>query len=97
MPCSLRRGARACAMVGLSGRTVERWRVGHRQEALPSPRVTPAIARAATQRADVRALVNRPACRDASPHQLVPHLADCASTPKFPHLINRLIPAVAGG
>ena len=70
------RRARACAVVGLSVRTVERWRGAHPQDARHGPRATPANALSSTERADVLALVNSPAYRDASPHQIVPQLAD---------------------
>lgn len=70
------RRARACAVVGVSVRTVERWRGPHPQDARQGPRATPANALTATERADVLALVNSPAYRDASPHQIVPQLAD---------------------
>jgi transposase InsO family protein len=70
------RRARACAVVGLSVRTVERWRGAHPQDARHGPRATPANALSTTERADVLALVNSPAYRDASPHQIVPQLAD---------------------
>ncbi len=70
------RRARACAVVGLSVRTVERWRGAHPQDARHGPRATPANALSRTERAEVLALVNSPAYRDASPHQIVPQLAD---------------------
>ena len=70
------RRARACAVVGLSVRTVERWRGPHPQDARQGPRTTPANALSHTERAEVLALVNSPAYRDASPHQIVPQLAD---------------------
>ena len=70
------RRTRACAVVGLSVRTVERWRGPHPQDARHGPRSTPANALTTTERADVLALVNSPAYRDASPHQIVPQLAD---------------------
>ena len=70
------RRAPACAVVGLSVRTVERWRGLHPQDARQGPNTMPANALTATERADVLALVNRPAYRDTSPHQIVPHLAD---------------------
>ncbi len=70
------RRARACAVVGVSVRTVERWRGPHPQDARQGPRATPSNALTTTERADVLALVNGPAYRDASPHQIVPRLAD---------------------
>jgi transposase InsO family protein len=68
--------ARACAVMGLRVRTVERWRGPHPQDARQGPRATPRHALSSTERADVLALVNSPAYRDASPHQIVPQLAD---------------------
>jgi putative transposase len=61
---------------GVSVRTVERWRGPHPQDARQGPRATPANALSSTERAEVLALVNSPAYRDASPHQIVPALAD---------------------
>lgn len=70
------RRAGACAIVGVSVRTLERWRGAHPRDARHGPRATPANALSITERADVLALVNSPAYRDASPHQIVPQLAD---------------------
>ena len=72
-----RRGAaRACVTVGLSVRTVERWRGAHPQEARQGPRTAPANALTDAERADVLTLQKSPAYRDAWPHQIMPHLAD---------------------
>ena len=70
------RDARAWAVVGLRVRTVERWRGPHPPDARQGPGSAPANAPTNTERADVLALVNSPAYRDASPHQIVPPLAD---------------------
>lgn len=70
-----RRG-RACAVVGLSVRAVERWRGPHPQDARQRPRSASANALPNSERVDVLALVNSPAYRDASPRQIVPQLAD---------------------
>ena len=70
------RRSRAFAVVGLIVRTGEHWRGPHPQDARQGPRSTPASALTTTVRADVPALVNRPAYCDASPHQIVPRLAD---------------------
>ena len=70
------RCACACAVVGLSVRTVERWRGPHPQDARQGPRSASANALTNTERVDVLALVNSPAYRDASPHHIVPQHAD---------------------
>ena len=70
------RRARACYVVGLSVRTVERWRGTHPQDAREGPRTSPANALTDVERTAVLALANSPAYRDGSPHQIVPRLAD---------------------
>ena len=70
------RRARACHIVGLSVRTVERWRGTHPQDAREGPRTSPANALTDVERTAVLALANSPAYRDGSPHQIVPRLAD---------------------
>jgi IS30 family transposase len=70
----------ACAVLGLTLRSVQRWvaagelKVDGRQAA--AQRRTPANALTADERAQVLALVNRPAFADLSPQQIVPRLAD---------------------
>lgn len=69
--------ARACEVVGLDVRTVQRWRnqgVGEDRRAGPTTR--PKNALSSRERADVLELVNTPAYRDKSPKQIVPLLAD---------------------
>jgi putative transposase len=71
------RRAQACEVVGLAGRTVERWReadVG--DDGRAGPRSRPANAFTASERAKVLAIVNSPKYRDLPPKQVVPRLAD---------------------
>jgi putative transposase len=74
-----RRGP-ACRLVGLSVRTVERWRV--EVEAIDGrhgphgPHHRPANALTPVERRTILAVVTSVAYRDLSPHQIVPHLAD---------------------
>lgn len=71
---------RACAVLGLTARGVQRWQEdgeikadGRRAAAQGR---TPANALSAEERAHVLATVNRPEFADLSPKQIVPHLAD---------------------
>jgi transposase InsO family protein len=71
-----RRGP-ACRLVGLSVRTVERWRVeGDTVDGRQGPRHRPANALTPVERRTILAVVTSVAYRDLSPHQIVPHLAD---------------------
>ena len=70
-----RRGA-ACRTLGLSARTVERWRADATPDARHGPHRPPANALTANERAAVLAELISPAYRDLSPHQIVPQLAD---------------------
>ena len=73
------RGARrgpACQVLGLSVRTLERWRGAHPADTRDGPRHAPANTLTAAERRAVLATVNAPAFRDLSPHQIVPQLAD---------------------
>ncbi len=70
-----RRGP-ACRLVGLSVRTVERWRAGADADRRHGPRHAPANALTAAERARVLSVVNTAAYRELSPHQIVPLLAD---------------------
>ena len=74
------RRERACAVLGLTLRIVQRWRAmgtiqGDGRHAAAQLR-TPANALAPTERARVLALVNGPEFADQSPQQIVPRLAD---------------------
>lgn len=71
------RRERACEVVGLAGRTVERWRgadVGDDGRAGPKTRAANAFTPA--ERAKVLEVVNSPEYRDLPPKQVVPRLAD---------------------
>lgn len=68
--------APACALVGLSVRTVERWRGAHPADARHGPNHRPANAYTAAERRAICAAVTALAYRDLSPHQIVPKLAD---------------------
>jgi len=76
---AVRAGARrgpACRLVGLSVRTVERWRVGPDADARQGPHHRPANQLTSGERATILAVVTSAAYRDLSPHQIVPQLAD---------------------
>ena len=71
------RRAAACAVLGVSARTVERWR--HDPGAADQrggPTTAPANTLTADERRAVLATVNAPRFRDLSPNQIVPLLAD---------------------
>ncbi len=71
------RRERACEVVGLAGRTVQRWRdadVGDDCRAGPKTRAANAFTPA--ERAKVLEVVNSPEYRDLPPKQVVPRLAD---------------------
>ena len=70
------RRARACQVVGLSVRTVERWRTGPADDARHGPRHAPANKLSDTERTALLATVNAAAFRELTPHQIVPRLAD---------------------
>lgn len=71
---------RACAVLGLTARSVQRWQVDGEIKAdgrqAAAQLRTPANALSAEERAQVLATVNRPEFADLSPKQIVPHLAD---------------------
>jgi putative transposase len=78
-----RAGARrdkACRVLGLSLRSVQRWQqAGEIKEdgrRAAAQRRTPANALTAQERAQVLAVANRPEFADKAPHQIVPALAD---------------------
>jgi transposase InsO family protein len=66
----------ACQLVGLSARTVERWRVGPDADARHGPHHRPANQLTPGERATILAVVTSAAYRELSPHQIVPQLAD---------------------
>lgn len=76
---AVRAGARrgpACRIVGLSVRTVERWRAGTGGDARHGPHRVPANALTHAERCGILTVVNSAAYCDLSPHQIVPLLAD---------------------
>ena len=71
------RQARACAVLGLSARTLQRWRRDGLQDGrCEAVRPPPANTLTAAERAQLLALLCAPAYRDLSPPQIVPRLAD---------------------
>jgi hypothetical protein len=70
------RAAKACAALGLSARTVERWRVGSDLDLRHGPSAEPGNKLTEAEREEVMATVNSPEFRDLSPNQIVPLLAD---------------------
>lgn len=70
-----RRGP-ACRLVGLSVRTVERWRVGPDADARHGPHHRPANQLTPGERSAILEVVTSALYRELSPHQIVPHLAD---------------------
>lgn len=70
------RRAPACELLGLSVRTVERWRGGLLEDARHGPHHAPANKLSGPERRTVLATVNAAAWRELSPHQIVPRLAD---------------------
>lgn len=76
---AVRAGARrgpACRLVGLSVRTVERWRTGLDTDARHGPHHRPANQLTPRERGAILEVVTSAAYRELSPHQIVPHLAD---------------------
>ena len=73
------RGARqckACAILGLDPRTVQRWKAGAVEDQRRGPKRSPENKLSEVERKQVLAVVNRPQHRDLSPNQIVPRLAD---------------------
>lgn len=70
------RQKRACQLLGLSARTVQRWRREGGEDRRSGPRSTPANALSPGERRTVLEIANAPEHRDLSPHQIVPRLAD---------------------
>lgn len=67
----------ACRVVGLSVRSVERWRAApNADDARHGPHHQPANTLTPVERRSVLAVMTAPAYRDLSPHQIVPLLAD---------------------
>lgn len=70
------RQERACEVLGLSARTVQRWRRDGGEDGRSEPRPAPANALSPAERRTVLEIANAPEHRDLSPHQIVPCLAD---------------------
>jgi len=70
------RRAPACALLGLSVRTVERWRGGALDDRRQGPNTVPSNKLTSEERSTVIATANSPEFRDLSPNQIVPRLAD---------------------
>jgi transposase InsO family protein len=70
------RRAAACAVLGVSARTVERWRSGPAEDQRGGPTTAPANKLTTDERREVIETVNAPRFRDLSPNQIVPLLAD---------------------
>jgi transposase InsO family protein len=77
---AVQQGARrhqAAAMLGLTGRTLERWRnAPAADDARRGPRQAPANKLSPDEEQAIVAVVTSPAYRDQSPKQIVPQLAD---------------------
>lgn len=68
---------KAAALLGLSARTLQRWRAQNTgDDQRRGPKTQPKNQLSAQERAVVLATVNAPAYRDLSPNQIVPRLAD---------------------
>jgi putative transposase len=66
----------ACAALGLSARTVERWRGGKTEDERRGPKAKPANALSEAERDRFVEVANTAEFRELSPHQIVPRLAD---------------------
>ena len=67
---------KACEVLGISGRTVQRWRREGLEDRRRGPRSEPSNKLSKEEREEVLQVVNTPVYRDLSPSQIVPHLAD---------------------
>lgn len=70
------RRAAACDVIGLSARTLERWRGDHVEDMRRGPKKEPPNKLTAKERANVLRIINLPEYRDRSPNEIVPLLAD---------------------
>ena len=66
----------ACETVGLSARTVERWRSGKLEDERRGPKTAPANKLSPAERQAALKIMNEPRFCDLSPNQIVPLLAD---------------------
>jgi putative transposase len=70
------RQAAACALLGVSTRTLERWRTGPGEDGRCGPKQRPPNALTAAEEAKVVAVMTSAAYANLSPKQVVPRLAD---------------------
>jgi putative transposase len=70
------RQGRACAVLSLTERTLQRWREVPADRRPATPRPVPPNALSDAERARVLAVVNAPEHASLTPHQIVPKLAD---------------------
>ena len=72
------RQAQACAVLGLSPRTLQRWQSGETliEDLRPQRQYTPAHALSEVERAEVLSVANSAEFADLPPSQIVPRLAD---------------------
>jgi transposase InsO family protein len=68
--------AAVCSRIGISERTVQRWRSSPTDDLRHGPKTVPANALSPEERAKVLEIANSPEFRDLSPKQIVPRLAD---------------------
>lgn len=66
----------ASEAIGLSARTVERWRAGAEEDLRRGPNTSPANKLTEKERREVLTTVNEPRFRNRSPNEIVPMLAD---------------------
>ena len=66
----------ACSLVGVSARTVERWKQGPNEDQRRGPRTRPRNALTSAEQAQALAVMTDPKHLGLSPKQLVPRLAD---------------------
>lgn len=70
------RQAKACELLGLDRRTVQRWKYGPSEDRRRGPRHNPSNKLSVSERRQVLEVVNRAEHRDLPPSQIVPRLAD---------------------
>jgi putative transposase len=70
------RYSRCCGVLGLSTRTLERWRAGGEADGRHGPHGVPSNKLSGAERANILETVNTAEFRDLSPNQIVPLLAD---------------------
>jgi len=76
---AVRAGARlfaACSVVGISERSLSRWKVGGGEDGRHGPKTTPGNALTAAERRQIAQVATSREFRDKSPKQIVPTLAD---------------------